>query len=167
MTPLHLIKLLHRISLADQSSWYYKSDLKFNSAILLKILILRCYFASVVIVYRILYKLLNGNDSAGMNVKGMNGMKGMNVEGIADLGKSQWTAIIVINSKKVSSFIHISKASNTIETGNPSMRENLVITSEYRPPVLTDPGGRRRERESQTCSLLLSWPRINQFRRNQ
>ena len=29
-------------------------------------------------------ELLNGNDSAGMN-----GMKGMNVEGIADLGKSQ------------------------------------------------------------------------------
>ena len=99
MTLLHLIKLLHRISLADQSSWYYKSDLKFNSAILLKILILRCYFASVVIVYRILYKLLNRNDSAGMNVKGMNGMKGMNVEGIADLGKSQWNAIIVIDSK--------------------------------------------------------------------
>ena len=47
------------------------------------------------------------------------------------------------------------------------MRENLVITSEYRPPVLTDPGGRGRERESQTCSLLLFWPRINQFRRNQ
>ena len=43
----------------------------------------------MVIVYRILYKLLNRNDSAGMNVKGMNGMKGMNVEGIADLGKSQ------------------------------------------------------------------------------
>ena len=94
MSRLHLVKLLHRISLADQSSWYYKSDLKFNSAILLKILILRCYFASVVIVYRILYKLLNGNDSAGMN-----GMKGMNVEGIADLGKSQWNAIIVIDSK--------------------------------------------------------------------
>ena len=55
-------------------------------------------------------------------MKGMNGMKGMNVEGITDLGKSQWTAIIVyyvINSKKVSSFIHISEASNTIETGNP------------------------------------------------
>ena len=34
-----------------------------------------------------------------MNVKDMNGMKGMNVEGIADLGKSQWNAIIVINSK--------------------------------------------------------------------
>ena len=31
-------------------------------------------------------KLLNGNDSAGMKVKGMNGM---NVEGIADLGKPQ------------------------------------------------------------------------------
>ena len=76
-------------------------------------------------------KLLNGNDSAGMN-----GMKGMNVEGMADLGKSQWTAIIVINSKKVSSFIHISEASNTIETGNPSMRENLVVTSSTDRPSL-------------------------------
>ena len=164
MTPLHLIKLLHRISLADQSSWYYKSDLKFNSAILLKILILRCYFASVVIVYRVLWSYWTEMILLEWRWKVWTVW---NVEGIADLGKSQWTAIIVINSKKVSSFIHISKASNTIETGNPSMRENLVITSEYRPPVLTDPGGRGRERESQTCSLLLSWPRINQFRRNQ
>ena len=164
MTLLHLIKLLHRISLADQSSWYYKSDLKFNSAILLKILILRCYFASVVIVYRILWSYWTEMILLEWTWKVWTVW---NVEGIADLGKSQWTAIIVINSKKVSSFIHISKASNTIETGNPSMRENLVITSEYRPPVLTDPGGRGPKRESQTCSLLLSWPRINQFRRNQ
>jgi len=83
-----------------------------------------------------------------MNVKGMNGMKGMNVEGIADLGKSQWNAVIAINLKKFSSFIHISEASTTIEIGNPSMRENLVMTLDYRPLVRTDSGGGGDEKES-------------------